>query len=73
MGNGFSCFSAEDEADRWILTGARPVRARVVQVHVHLACIRVCELPELEVDHDEAAQQSMKEDGIDPVPSREYP
>ena len=42
--------------------------ARVVQVQVHLAGIRVRELPELEIDHDQAAQQSVKEDEIDPVP-----
>ncbi len=42
--------------------------ARVVQVKVHLAGIGVRELPELEVDHDKAAQQAMEEDEIDPVP-----
>jgi len=67
VGNGLPRLGAEDEADGWVLPGARPVLARVVQVQVHLAGIGVRELPELEVDDDKATQQAMKEDEIDPV------
>lgn len=47
----FRYFLATDASDRsassWILPMTRPVLASIIRVQVHLAGIRVCELPEL--------------------------
>ena len=59
---------AEDEADRRVLVGVRPVLAGVVEVEVHLPGVGVRELAELEVDDDEAAQPAVEEEQVDAIP-----
>lgn len=59
---------AEDQADRRILFGVRPVLARVIEIEVHLSGVGVRELAELQVDYDQATKTSMKEEQIDAVP-----
>jgi len=64
----FVLLAAKNEADRRIFPFARPVFARVIQIHMHLSSIGVSESSALEVDDDEAAQLAMKKQQIDAIP-----
>ena len=44
----------QDEPDWWVLVGQRPVLPRVVEVEVHLPCVGVGELADLQVDDHQA-------------------
>lgn len=46
----------------------RPVLPGIVEIHVHLPGIRMREFSKLQIDNDEAAQLSMKEEQIDSIP-----
>ena len=61
-------FSAQDQSDRGVLVRQHPVLTGIIQVQVHLSRIRVRELPELEVDDDEASKSSMKKQQVNPIP-----
>jgi hypothetical protein len=56
------------KTDGRVFTGTRPMLARVIQVHVHLAGIGVRELSALEIDDNEAAELAMEEEQINPIP-----
>ena len=42
--------------------------AGVIQIHVHLACIGVAELSDLEINDDQTFEQAMEEQQIDTKP-----
>ena len=67
-GDGFVFLGAENEADGRIFLRARPMFARIIEIHVHLAGIGVGEPAALEIDDDEAAELAMKEQQIDAIP-----
>src|SRR5206468_7785321 len=46
----FVFLAAKDESDRRIFVGAGPVLPRVIEIHVHLACISVSELAAFEIN-----------------------
>ena len=48
------------------------MRARVVQIQVHLAGIGVRELAEFQVHDDEASKPAVEENQIDPIPFGSY-
>ena len=66
--DGFVSLTAKDQADWRIFTGMRPMFARVVEVHVHLAGVGVRELAALEIDDDETTELAVKEQQIDAIP-----
>jgi len=68
MRDGFVFLAAQDETNGRIFVGICPMFARLVEIHVHLAGIGVCEPAALEINHDEATQLAMKEEQIDAIP-----
>jgi hypothetical protein len=63
----FIFLAAKNETNRRIFAFVRPMFARVVEIHVHLASIGMSEPAALEIDDDEAPQLAMKEQQIDAI------
>lgn len=63
--DGVILLRAQDQPDRWILLRHGPVFARVVEIEMHLSGIGVRELAEFQVDDDQAAQLSVKEEQVE--------
>src|ERR1700704_584233 len=59
---------AENHPDRRVLVWLSPMLAGIVQIKVHLTRIRMGELANLEIDHDQASQPPVKEQKVNPVP-----
>src|SRR5579864_7799657 len=51
---------AQDQPNRWVLAGKRPVFAGVIQVQMHLSCIPMRESSQLEINDDETSEPSVK-------------
>ena len=51
----------------------RPMLPGVVQVEVHLAGVRMGELPKFKVNEDQALQAAMEENQVDPIPLVPHP
>ena len=66
--NGAILLGAKNQANRRILRGICPVLPRVVQIEVHLPCVSVRELPELQINDDQAPQAAMVEQEVDTIP-----
>jgi hypothetical protein len=64
----FVLLLAKDQSQRRVLIGQGPVLAGIVQIKIHLAGIDVGEFADLQIDNDQAAQPSMKEQQIDAIP-----
>ena len=63
-----SLLGTQNQPDRRVLSRLHPMLAGVVQIEVHLPCVRVTELTNLEVDDEQAAQATVKEDEVDTKP-----
>ena len=61
-------FRAQNQSDWWVLVRLCPMFAGIVQVEMHLTGIGVRELPNLQIDDDEASQFAVKEKEIDAIP-----
>jgi len=61
-------FRAENEAHWRILAWERSVLASIIQVQVHLTCIGMRELAELQIDDNQASKSPMEEQQIYSIP-----
>jgi hypothetical protein len=73
VGDSGVVFGTEDQADRRVFVRICPMLAGVVQEEIHLSCIGVSEFAKFQLDNDQAAKLSMKEDQIDPIPTLSPP
>src|SRR5256885_11039616 len=51
----FILLAAKNEADRRVFAVMRPMFARIVEIHVHLASVSMSELAAFEINHDKTA------------------
>jgi len=58
--NGMIPFGAEDQPNRWVLAGERPVFAGIIQVQMHLSRIPMREFSQLEINDNETSEPSVK-------------
>ena len=67
---GFGCTfpRAKNQADGRVFAVLHPMLASVVQVEVHLACVRVSESAHLEVNDDQTSQTAMEENEVNTEP-----
>jgi hypothetical protein len=68
VSDGFVLLRAKDQSQGWVLIGQRPVLAGVVQIEIHPSGIGMREFSDLQIDNDQTAQASMKEQQVDAIP-----